>query len=368
MWQYNAGPGTHALVVGVGEYPWLVGGTQDPFADNEGMGQLTSAPISALAFARWVRNEYTSQTLPLRSLEVLISAAGGPVDFEPKAGDGSKKLDRATFANYQSAVKAWRNRQQPGDRALFFFCGHGIGAGFQHTLLLEDYGSDPTSLMAYAHDFTRFHVAMARSPALSQCYFLDACRVASDVLMQSLGDYGVPILHASGALPSPARHQPVFYATMPGATAYGRPNDTSLFTEGLLRAMRGAGATRRGGSWVISPSSLYDGLKYHVDLLADPYGANQNCLASSISSFDLHELGKKVEVPVIVDCNSPPIDLQQSSIKVTGALGSLDQAPTIPRPWRLALPPGPYHFIVNPSSGAPKSEHVFPPFTEVTLP
>jgi hypothetical protein len=155
---------------------------------------------------------------------------------------------------------------------------------------------------------------------------------------------------------------------MPGDSAYGRPNETSLFTEGLLRAMRGAGATRRGSSWVISPSSLYDGLKYHVDLLGAAYGASQTCLASSISSFDLHELGKKVEVPVVVDCSSPPIDLDQSSITVTGALGNLDQAPTIPRPWRLALPPGAYDFIVNPPGGPPKNEQVFPPFTEVTLP
>lgn len=367
-WQYGAGAGTHALVVGVGEYPWLLGGNQPTFAEHEGMGQLTSAPISALEFARWVRNEYSSKALPLRSLEVLVSAEGGPVYFEPKPGDGSKQLERATFDNYKNAVKAWRARLQPGDRAIFYFCGHGIGAGIQHTLLLEDYGCDPNSIMEYAHDFTRFHVAMARSPALTQCYFLDACRVGSDLLMQSLGDYGRAILAANASLPSPPRQQPVFYATMPGSAAYGRPNETSLFTEGLLLAMKGAGAMRRGASWVISPTSLYEGLQYHVDLLAAPYGATQSCLASSISSFDLHELGGPLKIPVIVRCSSPPIDLQQATITVTGAQGNRDQVPIIPQPWRLELPYGSYDFIANPPGGAPKSESVFPPYTEVTLP
>ena len=38
-------PGTHAVVIGIGRYPWLVGGKAKPrFAQNDGMAQLTSPP------------------------------------------------------------------------------------------------------------------------------------------------------------------------------------------------------------------------------------------------------------------------------------------------------------------------------------
>jgi hypothetical protein len=47
------GPATHALVIGVGAYPHLIGGTGRT-KYNDGMGQLTSPPISARLFASWL--------------------------------------------------------------------------------------------------------------------------------------------------------------------------------------------------------------------------------------------------------------------------------------------------------------------------
>ncbi len=361
-WSFGKGQGTHALVVGVGEYPWLKGGNKPLFAEHEGMGQLTSAPYSAFAFAQWLVDRYTSVTHPIRTLRVLISAPRQPV-WEPIEGAGEQQLLRATFDNFKSAVLAWRNAMQPTDRAVFFFSGHGMGAGVQHTLVLEDYGSEPNAPLGFAFDFTKFHVAMARAPALEQFYFLDACRTSSGTLMQSLGVYGDPILTPSGALPSPARRQPILYATMPGDAAYGRPYNTSFFTEALLQAMRGAGASRKRGRWVIRPSNLNEAVQYFLDQLGGPFNATQNCLASSVANFDFHELGGLPEVPVVVDCSEPA-----ATVSVNGSQVNRDQPPPVPRPWRLELPEGDYRFSALPPGGVPKSEHVYPPFTEVELP
>lgn len=362
--RFGSGSGAHALVVGVGEYPWLLGGSELPtFTDHEGMGQLTAAPLSALAFAKWLSKEYRSGTCPLRSIELLVSSA------DPALTDPAfpPPYTRATFAEFRRAVIEWHRRLKAGDRAIFFFSGHGMGTGFQHTLVLEDYGSDPATAMGYAFDFTRFQVAMARADPMEQCFFLDACRMSSGFLMGTLGTYGDPILTPQGALPSPARGQAVLYATMPGDSAYGRPGQTSLFTEALLRAMRGSGAARRGSGWVIGTRALADGLQVHLDELARPYGTTQNCMPGTLASFDLHELTGLPEVPVTVACRGS-IDPGATTISVTGPQGNRDQPPPVPQPWRFELPAGVYQFVAQPPGGVPRSEIVFPPITPVELP
>lgn len=365
LWKFGSGAGTHALVVGVGEYPWLLGGSKPLFVNHEGMAQLTSAPQSAMAFATWLANDYHSTNYPLRTLELLLSAPAQPT-FEPTPGAGPKVPKRALFNNFRTAVVDWHSRLGSSDRAIFYFCGHGLGAGLQHTLVLEDYGKHAPTIMSYAFDFSKFHVAMARAAALEQCYFIDACRVASGQLMQSLGTYGDPILTPSGSLPSPARKQPVFFATRPGGTAYGIPGSTSLFTEALFRTMKGAGAVRAPGNhWEIRPSALQGGLHHHLAELTRLHGADQSCSADAVTDYALHELPGVPSVPVVVNCGAG-IDLTLVKVRVTGPPDDACDPP-VPNPWSCALPPGTYKFATEPS-GPSKSETVYPPVTPVDLP
>jgi len=364
LWTFGAGPGTHAFVVGVGDYPWLLGGSQPPFAQNEGMGQLTSSPPSALAFAAWLASPlgYRSVSHPLRSMEVLISAAGqGP--WAPQSGMPPEVPTRATMANFRSALLAWHARLTADDRAIFFFSGHGIGAGLNHTLVMEDYGSNAAASMSYAFDFTRFHVGMASAPAKEQSYFLDACRVSSGAMVRN-GSYGEAILNPSTNLPSPPRSQPALYAAMPGAAAYGRPGKTSLFTEALLESMRGAGALRRGGAWKVTMARLYEGVGYHLRRLGAPYGADLSCNISHLGDFELHALNGLPDVPVIVDCCALK-DPATVAVTINGPSANRDHPPPVPSPWHLELPHGTYRFA---ATGSPaRDEFVFPPVTEVTF-
>ena len=62
-----AGPATHALVIGVGDYPHLNGGTKKRTDQHDGMEQLTSPPISARQFASWLLSDPTTLTNRLRA-------------------------------------------------------------------------------------------------------------------------------------------------------------------------------------------------------------------------------------------------------------------------------------------------------------
>src|SRR5438552_18240348 len=90
-------PGTHAVVIGIGRYPWLVGGKAKPrFAQNDGMAQLTSPPASPRAFATWLLATYDNSEAPLASPALLLSAAK---DQRLMTGIKNVELQPATFAN-----------------------------------------------------------------------------------------------------------------------------------------------------------------------------------------------------------------------------------------------------------------------------
>lgn len=139
------GAATHALVVGVGAYPHLVGGGQHLTTDNEGMGQLTSPQASARAFARWqFKMRYLPK--PLASLALLLSEESKQSFSNPCTGV-EHPIASATFEHVRDAVKAWKDRGDQGgcnseNRLIFFFSGHGICQGPDMALLLEDFGSD----------------------------------------------------------------------------------------------------------------------------------------------------------------------------------------------------------------------------------
>lgn len=83
-----AGPATHVLVIGVGDYPHLNGGTGTLTELHGGMGQLTSCPESARAFATWVISDLNAPA-PLASVSLLLSERTGPSRFtHPRTGQG----------------------------------------------------------------------------------------------------------------------------------------------------------------------------------------------------------------------------------------------------------------------------------------
>jgi hypothetical protein len=367
--------GTHALVIGVGEYPWLDGGTKQRFAHYEGMGQLSSPPESARAVARWLLspNGYRNPACSLASLDLLISDAVTDRFLLPNGT--TTAIQRARFDDMYSACDTWFQRGDHADDLLiFFYCGHGIARGLNMTLLPEDYGSlqqPPQKSLGLAIDFDGLYLGMDSCAARNQIFFVDACRVASGLLMRTHNYSGDPVIPGLAQISSPPRNAPIYYGAVPGDTAFGRPGKPSFFTEALLKAFRGAGADDITGSWALQTDTLGRGIHHHLRrAVANTAAAGQLSQANNIGQpLAFHLLTGLPECPVDVLCD-PESDTSVAMLGCKGN-GKSDKRDPHAAPWQLDLPVGDYVFdarVPAPSSKSGTSSlHVAPPYRQVKI-
>ena len=140
--------GTHLFIVGVGEYPCLLGG--DPkqlLEDPMGLKQLSSPPVSAAALASWFLGRqgpsgaavgFHNPNAPLATVEMLLS----PSQSYTGPGVAPVPVAAATRANIVQSFKLWKDRvaADPGNIAVFYFCGHGV-MGVNDYLMPSDFGA-----------------------------------------------------------------------------------------------------------------------------------------------------------------------------------------------------------------------------------
>src|SRR5262245_49263882 len=101
------GPATHAIAIGVGAYDHLLCGQGTPTAHGEGMGQLTSAPVSLKAYTDWVIQHFNHRDKPLASVRLV--ASGLPEGRYRNPVDNTEKdVPTATLANVQQAIREWK--------------------------------------------------------------------------------------------------------------------------------------------------------------------------------------------------------------------------------------------------------------------
>jgi hypothetical protein len=153
-----AGPATHALVIGVGAYPHLNGGTKKRSNRHDGMEQLISPPISARMFASWLMSEFSQPNKPLASVALLLSEAAPSPFVDPNNPNNSVVVAEADSSNVRLAIQhLFRRGDENADNLLvFYFCGHGIAAGTDTALLLADYGANDLNALDGAIDFSPF--------------------------------------------------------------------------------------------------------------------------------------------------------------------------------------------------------------------
>ena len=250
-------PKTHAFVVGVGKYTHLSGG-KHVIQENLGLGQLTSPPISARAFADWLVEELDNTNAPLGSVEMLVSPAGR---YRSPQGVADVEVEAATMANVKQAFTRWKGscNTHEGNVAIFYFCGHGVKkAGL--ALLLEDFGSNPDRLFENAIDFEATHEGMMSTcKAHIQCFFADACRqVPYRLLEMEVEATALCDRMFRRHLPADA---PRFYATPPNNSAYGLAEEATFYTKALLQALRGTGSIRLRGKWRVTTGRLHEGIR-----------------------------------------------------------------------------------------------------------
>jgi hypothetical protein len=230
-------PSTHALIIGVGGYRHIEGGA-DPrqqVVKHVGLlGQLTSPPRSAVAFAQHLIKTGDRLRAPLGSIELLIS----PAPSDPNPFPLGMNSEPATIANLRAAYGAWRARcdRNHDNVAMFYFCGHGVEKIEQY-LLAEDFGDDPNNpwLGSFAFDSTRLAFHACR--AATQCFYIDACRKVTSGMLQ-VRPSASPLETVQEDV-AECLHDLTMKASARNTTALGPKKKPSYFTQALIKAFQG---------------------------------------------------------------------------------------------------------------------------------
>jgi hypothetical protein len=254
-------PGTHLLAIGVGSYPYLLGGTGKLTNKPLGLKQLQSPPLSLRAVLDWFLvpgpGGLVNSAAPLASVEALASAA---TPFAINTPVGRLTVDPATRENIQEAFEAWLQRLKghPDNIGVFYFCGHGMMVS-DHYLLAEDFGRSNARPWAQAFDISTTIRAVEREVAGSVFYFIDACReIARDVAM-TLGADPNALLFADLTKKVVRRSVTAIYATGEGELAFApQGGQVSRFTSALLCALSGYCGIKSPGmpTWNVDGESI----------------------------------------------------------------------------------------------------------------
>jgi hypothetical protein len=259
--------GIHALLVGVSAYPHLPGGGKEIARNSFGLGQLNSPALSAYRFYEWLveMDKAERLPLPLASTRVLISPSQGEKDLIPP----NLAVHGATLAELQDAAREWRQEAQRGrdGMTLFYFAGHGMQLNkWDSTLLLRDFGDGRGGTFSKTVTVGNIYYGMGPDDnqpemARTQLYLIDACRLyPPGTSVPADGDH--PSTVFPPALPGrDDRKAPIFYSTVSGAKAAGVDLEPTVFTQALLRCLKGAGAELSSNAdwteqWRVSSHSL----------------------------------------------------------------------------------------------------------------
>lgn len=363
------GPGTHVFIIGVGEYPHLKDGSGAVSAGHRGMGQLTSPPVSAMEMLRWVDTTLYNPEAPLKSIEVLVSQVGN-AQFTDRDGL-HQQISPATWDHYEASILAWKQRadSDPGNVAIFYFCGHGMGDGINTHLLLADAGKS-AKLLRHAAHVGDLRLAMWHCAAQKQIYLIDACRTVDLALVMDPYDAGQSGLPEANVMQLFNGENPVLFSARIGEQAFGMPGQVSTFTQALLDGLnRCAVFQPHGRHWAVSPHQLQKA----IAALMDDFSGAPQCPADGISGvgFQLHVLTQPPQVVVHVRLDNQAAN-QSAQISYVCAGSARVVRPDLSHPWRTFIPHG--HCSVEaafdatvPYSVIPIDIFMIPPFQNITL-
>jgi hypothetical protein len=372
-------PRIHALVVGVSEYPHLIGGTGPLARYPLGLKQLSSPSISAQAIANWLIPKLTTThanpDAPLGTVELLLSP-GTYTDWQGNA----QIVELAEFDRIKKAFERWLKRcdAHADNIALFYCCGHGFEWPKTY-LLARDYGESFGSPFENMIDFTVSRSGfLADCKATTLCCFLDACREVNTDLIQNLNIDARPLWNASG-FPTGDRAAPRYLATRQGEQAHGPAGGVSYFAEALIRCWEvlGAGMTHAGGSrWRVDTDSLGVALRQVMARTKIPQGGFGACQVVSDTSTPappvLHELPTAHTLAEIGYQPLVALDYCTLSYVRTGSGNPSNTRGPSPNPWQIEVEAGDYDIGATFAGGqypdrSPKSYPIHPPFVSFKL-
>jgi hypothetical protein len=299
-------PQLHALIVGIGSYPYLTPGNPNVPAELRSLEQLDPPPLVSQELARWFENLWTNSVVELGSIDLLISDPAGPVSYTP-IGGGPKAVDTSELANIVSAYDDWFDRcdANSANIALLYLCGHGIVRSSNALVLAADACKTPRPL-DHAIDFTSTVSAMNRCYAEKQILVADSCQQESRSANAAPGGGNAHILYRQQTRSPIARNALSFEAAIAGTKAFGQRGQLTRFAQAFLGSLAGQGGRRLGGKWAVTLGGFLAGTESHIR-----HGNLAPRVPTQVSggrwegnmSMVLHELARAPEVPVNLECD-----------------------------------------------------------------
>lgn len=328
-------PGTHVLLIGIADYPWLEGGSeyvpQHHEGNARGMGQLTAPAVSMRKMADWFLGKFDNEERPLASLSLLLSEAKPEPYTHPKALARDVAQPSGTIEEVSDAVNEWieRANRRRDNGLVFGFCGHGVHSG-NPVLLCRDFGRKTQHPFRGAIDFEQFRIALSTRQPDTQLLLIDACRtpdLETALLGEATpGDHLLTVHSLSTRDEAPAA-QSVHFATSLFTEAWGRDREASLFTGALIRALSG-GAAEHSAGWWVTTSRLHTVLRAYLQRISASEGVIQRPTAQT-EEFRITKPGP-VEVDVYVSSGEPAVWHEQVTVRAlrgSDAVGEIEHAP-----------------------------------------
>lgn len=288
-----ASAGTHALLIGISDYPYLRGGAREKEGAGKdyGMETMYSPAFSAFEISDWLRRAGIDLPRPLQTCRLLVAPSESERRLMAERGAsivGSP--EDCSFQRVRTVLHEWRRdaASHRGNAAWFYFAGHGIQRRpGDSVMLLSGYNQPDCPILEEAiafDDVLAGMIATSQFPRMAerQYYLVDACRKQPRALRDFVdANPSMPWDIRLDALPeTPCFCSPIFGATT-GTPAYGIKGQPTVFGQALLRALRSEAydevADADGGptTWTVLTYDLVRVLKRLVPRIAAAHGVKQ---------------------------------------------------------------------------------------------
>lgn len=273
-----AGPGLHAILIGVSDYAFLPPADEPPGEGLAALKKLGSPALSAFRFREKLEALDGTGRLPwkLKTVRMLVAPSAEELAAAPTLADA---LAGPTRLAIKAALKAWRDdmAESRDCAGIFYFSGHGIRRALEESILLAGDFLDPEEIeLENAFRLSNVRGGMAPSdkyPEIgrTQFYFVDACRDKPDAL-DALDDTQTPKMFGASLNTLDDRKAPIYFATYVGGLAAGAPGTETFFYKAIDWALEHASPESAIAGdieiWPVTAFSLKMGIERQNQLFA----------------------------------------------------------------------------------------------------
>jgi hypothetical protein len=366
--ELQGAPGTHALICGIGDYPYL-GGGRDVSAPFSGFSErLASATRTATDLHEWLVKHADDLAAPLATSRLLIAPTGGD----------APQTESPTLYNFLRAATAWRD-DAAGHReglAIFYIAGHGLMlTRADQLVLLHDFAEGVGSILRNAINVGSVWQGMAPTTSLTeiartQLYFVDTGASIESLPDNLVGAHATQVFDSP--LASPEDRVAITFTAAAGHAVYGKIGGKTLFGEALIECLDGAAAEQlEAGEWGVTTAGLTSTIGVLLRERTAEFGVDQDVsIGGLLGSALIARLPAPPRVLVSIEVPDDARRTGRLSVRDSNLEPVFEQAAPFPAtPIELQLPAGLYLFEVQSAEhgGARRMAQVLPPSARIVV-